>query len=80
MQETAATLNCSVHKVSYWLSKHGIKTRSRSEANYLIYNKHSKPFEFIKPNTPYLQELYGLGIGLFWGEGDKASKKFRKTW
>lgn len=74
MREIAEQLDCSVNRVSYWLHKHGIPLRTRSEANYMLYNKAGDPFEFKEPDTLYLHKLYGIGIGLYWGEGTKANK------
>jgi hypothetical protein len=61
------------------MRKYNIKTRKISEAVYLKYNKSGDPFhipkfvnnEQIKQNTAF---LYGLGLGLYWGEGTKRNK------
>lgn len=74
LKETASALGCSVQKVIYWMKKYNIKIRTRSEANYLLYNRGRVPFTYRQPDTPYLLELYGMGIGLFWGEGNKACR------
>lgn len=73
MEDLAKTLHCSVHKVRYWMAKHGIKTRSISEAVYLKNNPNGDPFKFQKPRNLEDATLYGLGIGLYWGEGTKAN-------
>lgn len=74
MQEIAAHLDCSLHKIAYWMDKHSISRRSRSEANYQLYNSNGDPFKFRPPDSPYLCELYGMGLGLYWGEGNKTNK------
>jgi hypothetical protein len=58
----------------YWMDKHDIPRRSRSSANYLLYNPNGDPFKYIPPNSDELLRLYGIGIGLYWGEGTKANK------
>jgi hypothetical protein len=73
-QEIANKLNCSVHKVSYWMEKYFIKTRSISDAVYLKKNPKGDPFNFTKPKTIEDAVLFGLGLGLYWGEGTKANK------
>lgn len=70
----ARRLKCSEHKVNYWLSKSGIQKRSISEALYKKWNPHGDPFVVRSPKTVEEGILYGLGIGLYWGEGTKASK------
>lgn len=73
--EIARIFNRSERTVNYWLAKYGIKKRSISEAVYLKYNPNGDPFKVIdKPKTINEAFLYGLGLGLFWGEGNKKSK------
>lgn len=74
MQEIAVLLNCSLNTVVYWMDKYRIKTRSRSEAVYLKKNPHGDPFHFSKPRGSKDIILFGLGLGLYWGEGTKADK------
>lgn len=74
MQEIAKILRCSLHKVSYWMDQYGIKKRSISEANYLKYNPNGDPFKMRTPKTMKEAQLFGMGLGLYWGEGTKASK------
>lgn len=74
MQEIAALLGCSLNTVVYWMGKYRIKTRSRSEAIYLKKNPHGDPFRFSKPKNSMDMILFGLGLGLYWGEGTKANK------
>jgi len=65
MQEIADCLGCSLHKVFYWIDKHDIKTRSRSEATYLKRNPRGDPFSVQRPKTNRDFELVGMGLGLF---------------
>jgi len=74
MQEIADTLGCSLHKVAYWMEKHEIKRRSRSDATYLKRNPDGDPFKFNSPKNLEEAKLFGLGLGLYWGEGTKANK------
>ena len=75
MQEIADRLNYSLHTVSYWMQKYKIPIRSRSEATYVRRNPGGDPFLFHKPITPEEIKLFGLGIGLYWGEGNKAIRQ-----
>jgi len=70
----ASRLHCSEHKVNYWLSKFNITKRSISDALYKKWNPHGDPFSVRRPKTVEEGILYGLGVGLYWGEGTKASK------
>ncbi len=74
MQEIADLLCCSVSGIQYWIKKYQIKTRSISDAVYLKNNPNGDPFLFKKPGSFEKAVLFGLGIGLYWGEGTKANK------
>ncbi|KKQ66036.1 MAG: hypothetical protein US86_C0007G0081 [Candidatus Daviesbacteria bacterium GW2011_GWA2_38_24] len=74
MFEIAQKYKVSPHKVVYWMDKYKIKRRSRSEATYVKRNPNGDPFVFNKPKTLEEAKLYGIGLGLYWGEGTKASK------
>ena len=73
MQQIADEFDCSLHKIDYWMKKHDIKKRSRSDAAYQRANPDGDPFTIKKKLSPTERELWGLGIGLYWGEGTKAS-------
>lgn len=73
MQEIAGLLHCSLHKVQYWMQVHQITRRSISDAIYLKNNPNGDPFCFHPPRTTKEAFLYGLGMGLYWGEGTKAN-------
>ena len=74
MMEIAKSLHCSVHKIAYWMDVHKIPRRTISEAIYQKSNPNGDPF-LVKPITTKRDaELLGLGLGLYWGEGNKANK------
>jgi transcriptional regulator with XRE-family HTH domain len=79
MQEIAKKLNVSARQVDYWMRKYNVKARKISQAVYLKLNKSGDPFdipELIK-NKKFFRQiafLYGLGLGLYWGEGNKKNK------
>lgn len=74
MQSIADEYKCSLNKVNYWIKKYNIQTRSISDAIYTLHNPNGDPFQFIKPKTIKEATLFGLGLGLYWGEGTKANK------
>jgi hypothetical protein len=73
MAEIANHLNCSIHKVSYWMDKHKIKRRSQSLATYYKRNPNGHPFKIKKYLTRSDIELKYLILGLYWGEGRNTS-------
>lgn len=72
--DIARLLGCSEHKVNYWLLKHNITKRSISEAIYVKCNPHGDPFKIKERKTFKDAELFGFGMGLYWGEGNKKNK------
>src|SRR5256885_1058329 len=72
--EIASLYNCSQNKVNYWLAKFEIKKRTISEAIYQKRNPDGDPFLFKTPETLKSMLLFGLGLGLYWGEGNKKNK------
>lgn len=76
MSQIAKSLNCSPNKIVYWMKKYNIKRRTRSEATYLSSNPNGDPFNLDNINSLSKEEifLYGLNIGLYWGEGEKTTK------
>lgn len=74
VQEIADMLGCSQGKINYWMQKWGIPKRTLSEATYVKRNPHGDPFSFKKPKTREESFLFGLGLGLYWGEGNKKNK------
>lgn len=73
-QEIADVYKCSVNKVRYWMDRCGIKRRTISEAIYRKNNPNGDPFKIRYPNTIKAAVLFGLGLGLYWGEGTKADE------
>lgn len=72
--DIAQRFRCSEHKVNYWLRKFAIPKRSISEAVYLHHNPLGDPFLVRQPETLQDAILFGLGAGLYWGEGTKSNK------
>lgn len=73
MQEIAEILGCSLHKVSYWMERRKLKKRKLSDAMYIKHNPDGDPFKFVFPTDSKNAQLFGLGLGLYWGEGTKAN-------
>ncbi len=73
MFELAQLYKCSTHKIVYWMDKYKLKRRTRSEASYIKLNPNGDPFYIKRVFNLEDMFLYGLGIGLYWGEGEKAS-------
>lgn len=71
--EIATIKSCSQNKVNYWLMKYQIKKRTIAEAIYSKHNPNGDPFVVSKPKTREETILYGLGLGLYWGEGTKSN-------
>ena len=74
MFEIAAKLKCSTHKIVYWMNKYNLQRRSLSDALYVKLNPNGDPFKIKKIMNQDEKFLYGLGIGIYWGEGDSRSK------
>ncbi|MDP3710652.1 MAG: hypothetical protein Q8R29_02935 [bacterium] len=70
----AKKLGCSEHKINYWLAEFKIPKRSISDSVYLYHNPKGDPFNIVTPQTNEESFLFGLGIGLYWGEGTKSNK------
>lgn len=74
MQQIAMKLGCSVNQVSYWMDKYGIQRRTIAEGVYVKCNPRGDPFTVSYPKTIAEGVLYGIGVGLYWGEGTRANK------
>ncbi len=74
VSQIAGEEKCSQNKITYWLEKHKIPKRTISDALYIKYNPQGDPFLFKKPKSSEEWFIYGLGLGLFWGEGNKMNK------
>jgi hypothetical protein len=73
VHEIADILQCSESGINYWLQKFSISKRSISEAAYTKHNPKGDPFISQKPQTNRESFLFGLGLGLYWGEGTKRN-------
>lgn len=71
MSEIAKEFKCSQNRVVYWMKKYGIKRRSHSDAAYLKQNPDGDPFNIKTNLSKHDSFLYGLGLGIYWGEGNK---------
>ena len=74
MKQISEKLSCSVNKIEYWMKYHKLKRRTISEGVYTRHNPKGDPFLFRLPVTKSEILLFGLGLGLYWGEGTKANK------
>lgn len=74
VQAIADKLGYSRRGVKYWMDKHSIKSRTISEAIYLWHNPNGDPFQYSPPKTLNDYKLFGLGLGLYWGEGTRSDK------
>lgn len=73
MWEISQKLGCSVHKITYWMKKYNINKRTRSNAMYVKLNPHGDPYKIKLKLTKNEQTLFGLGLGIYWGEGNKVT-------
>ena len=73
VHDIASLYSCSQNKINYWFSKFNIKKRTISEAIYQKSNPNGNPFFFKTPKKPDDVFLFGLGLGLYWGEGNKKN-------
>lgn len=71
--QIAALLGCSQNRINYWLTKHKIPKRTISDAIYNLNHPDGNPFTLIPIDTIEKATLYGMGMGLYWGEGTKAA-------
>jgi hypothetical protein len=69
----ARNFGVSENKVNYWLKKFEIPKRRISDALYLKHNPEGDPFSFNKPKNNKQWFLFGLGLGIYWGEGNKRN-------
>ncbi len=73
VHDIAQAFHCSDGKINYWLDKYSISKRSISEAIYTKHNPHGDPFSLQIHRTNKESFLFGLGLGLYWGEGTKMN-------
>lgn len=73
MMEIAKRERCSHSSIRYWMGRHDIPRRSWSEATYVKRNPNGDPFRIKQRLNKSDILLRGLGLGLYWGEGDKSA-------
>lgn len=73
VHDIARAFRCSDGKINYWLGKYSIPKRSISEAIYTKHNPDGDPFSPKMFKTNKDSFLFGLGLGLYWGEGTKKN-------
>jgi len=73
MMEISDRTGWKYEKIVYWMRKFGIPRRSMSEATYVKRNPNGDPFEIKNKLNKEEILLKGIGLGLYWGEGDKSS-------
>ena len=72
MKEISERTGWKYEKIVYWMRKYGIPRRSRSAATYLKRNPKGDPFRIKTKLNKNEILLKGIGLGLYWGEGDKS--------
>jgi len=70
--EISKIFNCSENKINHWLKYYNIQKRSISDAIYLKHNPNGDPFSSKVKLNAKEKELKALGLGIYWGEGDKS--------
>ncbi len=73
MAEVAKKLGITHATVLYWLKKHGISRRPRSESSYVKQNPNGNPFTIPSRLTSKQQELLKAALLLYWAEGSKTN-------
>ncbi len=74
VREIAKLNECSQGRVNYWLGKYSIPKRSISDAVYARCNPNGDPFVHQELAQAKSAFLAGLGLGLYWGEGNKKNQ------
>jgi len=72
MMEIAEMMRRSQSGIKYLMDKYNIPRRSWSEATYVKRNPNGDPFKIKNKLNKSEILLKGLGLGLYWGEGDKS--------
>jgi hypothetical protein len=73
VRDIAGMLKRSESGINYWLQKFSISKRSISEAVYTKHNPDGDPFSLQVFRMNKDSFLFGLGLGLYWGEGTKRN-------
>jgi len=72
VSDIAKIFNCSERGIDYWIKKYDIQKRTISEAVYIKWNPTGDPFKIKKIIGKKDIGLKNLGLGIYWGEGDKS--------
>lgn len=72
MQDISEKINIPHTTVRYLMSKYNIPRRSWSDATYVKRNPDGDPFLIKEKLSNNDKELKALGLGIYWGEGDKS--------
>lgn len=75
VRQIAELARCSQNAIRDHLKKMGVERRSVSEAIYALKNPDGDPFKWRMPLTAEEWQLFGMGLGLYWGEGNKRNKQ-----
>ena len=73
MRDISLLVGCSENKIVYWMKKYNIPRRTWSEATYVKSNPDGDPYKIKQLITVKDYLLYGLAMGIFWGEGTKRT-------
>ncbi len=74
MWDIAKVLSVTPATVVYWMKKHGLRRRSRSECAYVKQNPEGDPFRIKSKLNKKDKELLLSGLMLYWAEGSRKSR------
>lgn len=74
MWDIAKNLSVTPATVIYWMNKHNLKRRSRSDCAYIKQNPNGDPFRIKNKLTARDKELLLSGLMLYWAEGSRRNK------
>jgi len=74
MMQISKKLKVSHSKIAYWMKQYNIPRRSIKKAAYIKHNPSGNPFKIKKIKLKKDYFIYALGMGIYWGEGNKADK------
>src|SRR3989344_8051785 len=72
MKDISDKEHLSYPSVRYWINKYKIPRRTWSDATYVKRNPDGDPFKIKKRLNKKDIGLKNLGLGIYWGEGDKS--------
>jgi len=74
MPDMAKTLDVTPAAVLYWMKKHSLCRRSKSESAYVKQNPDGDPFAIKQQLSSKEKELLLVGLMLYWAEGSRRNK------